>query len=134
MAKIPDSHSPIGPERRLYSRLECSELTALVRGNGEIACSVLDISLNGALLNLPEHATVRIGTRYQVEIPHAAGGGTISADVDMVYVQGSRAGCRFVEIEASSLDVLRELILSLAKPSDLDGSVDGETRHSESNN
>jgi len=87
---------------------------------------VLDISLNGALLNLAEDLSIRVGTRYQIEIPHTAGAGAISADVDMVYVQGCRAGCRFVEIDPTSLEVLRELILSLANPSDLDGPASDE--------
>jgi len=129
------SQSPVGAERRLYSRLTCGELTALLRNDRTVACRVLDISLNGALLNLPEDFTVRAGTRYEIEIPHTAGeGGTISADVALVYVQGCRAGCRFVEIDATSLEVLRELILSLANPSDLDGPSGDETLHLESNN
>jgi hypothetical protein len=134
LVKTTISQSPVGADRRLYSRLACGELTALLRSDHTIECQVLDISLNGALLNLTEGSSVRVGTCYQIEIPHTAGKGTISADVDMVYVQGCRAGCRFVEIDATSLEVLRELILSLANPSDLDGPAGDETLRIESNN
>jgi c-di-GMP-binding flagellar brake protein YcgR len=109
-------------DRRLFSRARCSETANLRQGDHVWTCVLIDISLNGVLFNAPEGLSPRSGDQFRLEIPVAAADAVIRADAVVVHVNAGRVGCRFADVDAGSIDQLRDMVLSLF---DLDGEQTG---------
>lgn len=86
-------------------------------------CQVIDISLKGVLLQLPEGAAPQAGMPCLVKLPLGAGAGDDGAEVmiamagELAHVEGPHAGviCRSIDLE--SITHLRRLIeVNLADP------------------
>jgi hypothetical protein len=100
-------------ERRLFSRVRCSLTATLRQGDGVWKCNVADISLNGALLELPQDLTIQSGDDVRLELIHPQTKKLALADAVVVHTKAGHAGCRFTEIDPESIERLRELLLWL---------------------
>ncbi len=105
------------PERRLFSRVACRQPASLQRGGDAWSCTLVDLSLNGALLDIPEDFATRAGERYRFHIPFFVGapeGAEVFADVIVVHARERSVGLRFEDVDPESMPHLRELILLFA--------------------
>jgi hypothetical protein len=106
-------------ERRLFSRFACCA-TAVLRQEGLAQTATLvDISLNGALLELPSGSDSWKHDRFQLEIAFGDRGAACVASAAVVHRRDNRLGCQFLDIEPDSIERLREMVLSLGKPDEL---------------
>ena len=78
---------------------------------------VLDLSLKGALITLPENAQVPAGMPCQLDVPLAETEDCISMTAGIAHVDGNRAGLLCRSIDLDSVTHLRRLIeLQLGDP------------------
>ena len=78
---------------------------------------MLDLSLKGALVTLPENATVPAGMPCQLTVPLAETGDHISMTAGVAHVDGNHAGLLCRSIDLDSVTHLRRLIeLQLGDP------------------
>ena len=105
-----------GSERRRFHRFPF-EAQALLRigSHSRIPCVLLDISLNGALLEVPNLASVpldnsrgELGLALRGEVNGTEV--TMSMDVNVVRILTERIACRFSEIDTKSFASLKLLI------------------------
>ncbi|MBV8037215.1 MAG: PilZ domain-containing protein [Pelomonas sp.] len=100
-------------ERRQFARVAFASGAELITTQEHLGCQVLDISLKGALLQLPEGTTPQIGMPCLVKLPLASGAPdapVIAMAGELAHVEGSLAGvlCRSIDLE--SITHLRRLI------------------------
>ncbi|MFT7722946.1 MAG: PilZ domain-containing protein [Roseateles sp.] len=103
-------------ERRQFARVAFAAGAELVTTQAHLHCQVIDISLKGVLLQLPEGAAPQPGMPCLVKLPlggAASGGGgepAIAMAGELAHVAGRHAGvqCRSIDIE--SITHLRRLI------------------------
>jgi hypothetical protein len=100
-------------ERRLFSRVRCSQTANLRHGDRVCQCNLLDVSLNGALFEVPPELTVQSGAEIKLEVVHPETNQLTIAEAIVVHVKSGRAGCRFTEIDSESIDNLREFVVWL---------------------
>jgi PilZ domain-containing protein len=80
-------------------------------------CSLVDLSLNGALLEFPTDLVACPADRYQLDVscfPSAPNGTVVSAEIVVVHARGQHVGVRFEEVDEESLSHIRKFILTLA--------------------
>ena len=98
------------PQRRLFTRIEFDKDVTLVLPSGKHACSLVDISLKGALLEraLPWDAT--LGMPCSLTIQLAEDGISIQMTGEVAHVEQERLGMRCLEIDLDSMTNLRRLV------------------------
>lgn len=104
-------------ERRHYVRVQFDAPALLTIATAAFSVHVLDLSLKGALVTLPENAMVPAGMPCQLTVPLAETGDHISMTAGVTHVDGKHAGllCRSIDID--SVTHLRRLIeLQLGDP------------------
>lgn len=74
---------------------------------------MVDVSLNGALLQSSLALTIRAGEIHQLEISQLFPQTTSSVEAEIIFVAKDRFGCKFLDVAPDSLEALRELILTL---------------------
>lgn len=105
---------PRSPERRRFHRFGF-EAQALLRigARARNPCKLLDLSLNGALIELDEPPAndYDVGT-LGLAIRGLVRGDTVtmSMDIEPVHIAGRQMGCRFVRIDLDSFASLKTLI------------------------
>ncbi len=103
-------------ERRRFHRFPFEAQALLRIGNqSRLPCVLLDISLNGALLEVPnlasvdlDHNTGELGLVVRGEVNGCEV--TMSMDVSVVRIRSERIACRFTEVDANSFSSLKGLI------------------------
>lgn len=80
--------------------------------SGEIEGRILDLSLNGALLERDGTAALRVGTRHAVTLAFD-GQPPFSGDAMLVRVDGDRIGIEFYDMDPRNFAVLSALINAL---------------------
>lgn len=103
-------------ERRRFHRFPFEAQALLRIGNhSRLPCVLLDISLNGALLEVPNLASINLeenlgelGLAVRGEVNGSEV--TISMDVTVVRIQAERLACRFIEVDVDSFASLKALI------------------------
>ena len=102
----------ISTERRQFARVAFAAGAGLITTQEHLQCQVLDISLKGVLLQLPEGHTPQAGMPCLVKLPLGAGDGdvVIAMAGELAHVEGGHAGvlCRSIDLE--SITHLRRLI------------------------
>ncbi len=97
-------------ERRDFSRIafHCpAELTA--RG-ATVRCELLDISLLGALIQVPAAARWSVGDACAIAVRLDQGSAVIRMTGEIVHVDGGALGVRCDEIDLDSIGHLRRLV------------------------
>lgn len=100
----------INTERRQFARVAFDVKAELITTQTALQAQVLDLSLKGALLQLPAASGVSVGTPCLLKLTLADGETAISMAGEIAHVHGDRAGmlCRSIDIE--SITHLRRLI------------------------
>jgi hypothetical protein len=98
------------PETRRFSRITFHRPGELVLASGSAACEVLDVSLKGALLEVPPGVAPAAGDRCTLEIRLDAGEAAIRMAGRVAHREGARVGIRCEEIDLESITHLRRLV------------------------
>lgn len=102
-------------DRRRFHRFPfAAEAILIVPGRGSLPCDLIDLSINGASVELEQSLEVGVGRsgvlglvlRGLVRNDQA----TIEGKVEAVWQLGNRLGCCFVEIDSDSFSHLKTLI------------------------
>ncbi|MEO6281558.1 PilZ domain-containing protein [Roseateles sp.] len=111
-------------ERRQFTRIAFAAGAELITTQAQLRCQVIDISLKGVLLQLPDGAAPQAGMPCLVKLPLGTGAGDEGAETviamagELAHVEGRHAGviCRSIDLE--SITHLRRLIeVNLGDPS-----------------
>lgn len=97
-------------ERRRFSRISFHRPADLDVRIAQGTCEVLDVSLRGALVELPVGFPANVGQPCTLAIRLDAGEATIRMEGEIVHREGSQAGIRCVEIDLESISHLRRLV------------------------
>ena len=99
-----------GDERRRFSRIAFHRPAELDVRVGQAACEVLDVSLKGALVEVPPTFRVHLGQPCTLVIRLDAGDARIRMEGEVVHREGAQVGVRCVEIDLESISHLRRLV------------------------
>ena len=106
-------------ERRQHSRIAFHSPAELVFADRSIDVVVLDLSLKGALVNLPTDTPIEHGAvcMLQVRLSEAEISANIRMETRVAHVEGDRAGLLCLTIDIDSVTHLRRLVeLNLGDP------------------
>lgn len=107
--------------RRRFSRIQFHRSAELVLGTDRVTVDVIDISLNGALLQVPPGFAGRSGQPCSLNIRLEPSESYIRMIGEMAHVEPGRVGMRREEIDLESMAHLRRLVeLNLGDPALLD--------------
>ena len=96
-------------ERRHFWRAHFRGEASLKQGNHTVPCLLDDISLKGALLEMPADAALTQGGQAQLLL-ELASGTAIVMQVTVVHIEGLQVGVRCDSIDIDSLTHLRRMI------------------------
>lgn len=99
-----------GNDKRRFSRIAFDADVVLIQNNKEWHSKLLDISLNGVLINTPAQWDAAIGEHFTLEIIFANGGNLISAQVAVAHSEKDHVGFRITNIDIESVSHLRRLV------------------------
>jgi len=96
-------------ERRHFWRTHFRGEASLKQGGRTLTCQLDDISLKGALLEMPDTTPVANGGQAELLL-ELASGTAIAMQVAVVHVEGHQVGVRCESIDIDSLTHLRRMI------------------------
>ena len=96
-------------ERRHFSRVGFDVAATLQSGAQGLEVQVRDLSLNGALLELPARAALTAKARCWLHVPLSAEV-EISMHLELVHLRDGLAGFHCLEIDIDSMSHLRRLV------------------------
>ncbi|MET0012523.1 MAG: PilZ domain-containing protein [Sedimenticola sp.] len=97
-------------ERRRFRRLVFDAPAHITGPDISADSRLIDISLKGALLSLPEDHTLEVGTPLEVEVVLDDGKVSIHMKTVIAHVQTGRIGLQCIHIDVESISRLRRLI------------------------
>jgi hypothetical protein len=100
-------------ERRQYSRIAFAAPAHLLLGEQVLRVEVLDLSLKGALLRLPDQADpghLAVGTAAVLDVPLDQSGQVIRMQATVAHLDDGRAGLLCRSIDVDSVSHLRRLV------------------------
>jgi hypothetical protein len=97
-------------ERRRFSRITFHRPADLDVRIGSGTCEVLDVSMKGALVEVPHGFPAHVGQACTLAIHLDAGDAAIRMEGEVVHREGSQVGIRCVEIDLDSIAHLRRLV------------------------
>ncbi|HET8538701.1 MAG TPA: PilZ domain-containing protein [Anaeromyxobacter sp.] len=97
-------------ERRRFSRIAFHRPADLDVRIAQGTCEVLDVSLKGALVEVPYGFPAHVGQRCTLVIRLDAGDVAIRMEGEIVHREGTQAGIRCVEIDLESISHLRRIV------------------------
>lgn len=104
-------------DRRRFTRIGFSATARLTTSLASIEVQLHDLSFSGAQIQLPLPGAVARGTLCALSVPLADGASRISMLVEVVQVDGNKAGLQCRGIDFESVAHLRRLIeLNLGDP------------------
>lgn len=104
-------------ERRQHSRIAFHAPARLVISGRPVDCVVLDLSLKGALIQLPTDAATESGTTCSLEVMLNEAEDAIEMTGRVTHREGQHAGIRCENIDLDSVTHLRRLVeLNLGDP------------------
>jgi len=98
------------PHRRVFTRIPFTANVELDFLPDKYACSLLDISLKGALVEQALHWSAGLGAPCSLSIELAEDGTAIHMTGEVAHVEGRRLGMRCTEIDLESMTRLRRLV------------------------
>ena len=112
----PKSHA-MPHERRNFTRVLFDAPALLTTGNGTLEVHVLDLSLKGALIEVPAGLALPCGAPCQLMVPLAATEKHIAMSAEVAHVGGLHLGLLCRSLDLDSVTHLRRLIeLQLGDP------------------
>jgi len=97
-------------ERRRFSRITFQRPAELEIRSRRTACELVDVSLKGALVEVPPELVTEKGTACSVSIHLDAGSATIRMEGEVAHREGRLVGVRCDEIDLESIAHLRRLV------------------------
>jgi hypothetical protein len=97
-------------ERRQFSRITFHRPAELDARASRVTCEVVDVSLKGALVEVPFSFRTHVGARCTLTIRLDAGDAVIRMEGEIAHRQGTLVGVRCVEIDLDSISHLRRLV------------------------
>jgi hypothetical protein len=97
-------------ERRRFQRIAFHRPATLRGRGGTTVCELLDISLNGALLEVPHAFAGKVGELAALEVRLAPRGAAILMEGEIVHRDPGRIGFRCEAIDLESIQHLRRLV------------------------
>lgn len=99
-------------DRRQYARIPFHGVASLQLRSAltGLRVKVMDLSLNGALLEVPEHVELFLGQTGTLNLQLGPAGNNICMVVELAYVRGQRVGCQCRNIDLESVTHLRRLV------------------------
>ena len=101
---------PPPDERRRFSRITFHRPAELDAVGERVACELLDVSLKGALVEVPLSSLARPGQPAALTIRLDAGDAVIRMTGQIVHREGTQVGMRCTEIDIDSIAHLRRLV------------------------
>jgi hypothetical protein len=101
---------PRAEERRRFSRIRFHRPAELDAHGERVSCELLDISLKGALFEIPATARAHVDEPATLTIRLDAGDATIRMSGRLVHREGVQVGLRCAEIDIDSIAHLRRLV------------------------
>lgn len=97
-------------EKRDYHRVpfKCDSQISIVGEN--YPCELIDISLRGVLLQLPEPRDIGLGSLCQIDIAFASCDIHLQFDAELVHREDDHYGFRIETLDVDSLSHLRRLL------------------------
>ena len=108
----------ITPDRRQFTRIPFSAEILMQSGNEEWTCNLLDISLNGMLVEPPHDMNINPNNPCAVAL-FLSDDVIINIRVRIRHTDADRWGLQFINIDVKSLQHLRHLLESHLQDSDL---------------
>jgi hypothetical protein len=96
--------------RRLFTRIPFEAEVVLGTRSGRHACSLVDISLKGALVEQAQPWDMASGEPCSLSVKLAADGTAIDMTGEVAHVEQNRLGLRCTEIDLDSVTNLRRLV------------------------
>ena len=113
---LPSLHA-MHHERRHFTRVLFDTSALLTTGTGTFEVHVLDLSLKGALVQVPANIALPSGAPCQLVVPLAAAGKHIAMSAEVAHVEGLHLGLLCCSMDLDSITHLRRLIeLQLGDP------------------
>jgi hypothetical protein len=100
----------LADERRRFSRITFHRPAELDAVGERVACELLDVSLKGALVEVPASAHARAGQPATLSIRLDAGDAVIRMKGQIVHREAAQVGLRCTEIDIDSIAHLRRLV------------------------
>jgi PilZ domain len=104
------SEVSMGDERRRFSRILFHRPAELDVRTGQFTCEVVDVSLRGAMVQVPHGFGMDAGAKCTLTIRLDAGESTIRMEGEIAHRQGTLVGVRCIEIDLDSITHLRRLV------------------------
>ena len=104
-----EKHKNIAKERRQYTRIPFSAEILMQSGNEEWTCNLLDISLNGMLVEPPGNININPNNPCAVAL-FLSDDVIINARVRIRHTAVDRWGLQYINIDVDSLQHLRHLL------------------------
>lgn len=99
-----------GDERRRFSRITFHRPAELDVRIARATCEVVDVSLKGALVEVPVAFRTHVGEKCTLTIRLDAGEAVIRMEGEIVHREGTLVGVRCLEIDLDSISHLRRLV------------------------
>ncbi|MCU7938055.1 MAG: PilZ domain-containing protein [gamma proteobacterium symbiont of Bathyaustriella thionipta] len=96
-------------EKRHFSRVPFISSVNILFDDKSIECGLLDISLKGLLIELPDTFTIKKNTRYSLTLILSEKV-IISMQAKLVHEEANHYGLEWVDIDIGSLTILRRLL------------------------
>ncbi len=104
-------------ERRHFVRVMFAAQAQLACGGVVLDVHMLDVSLKGALISLPEGARVVLHSRCSLVLPLTSSTGHIAMEVEVTHIEKNQLGLLCLNSDIDSVTHLRRLIeLQLGDP------------------
>ncbi|MCK5262905.1 MAG: PilZ domain-containing protein [Gammaproteobacteria bacterium] len=113
-----ENHKNNGVERRQYQRIPFHAEIMMQSGNVEWTCNLLDISLNGMLVEPPRNIKINPNKPCAVAL-FLSDDVIINARARIKHTSDDRWGLQYINIDTESLEHLRHLLESILKDSNL---------------
>lgn len=97
-------------EKRRFSRIAFDANVLLSKEGREWRTAMLDISLNGMLVEMPSEWEAVVGEPLTAEVLFADAGPVVTAEVTVAHQEGNRIGLQVRNIDVDSVAHLRRLV------------------------
>lgn len=103
------TNSISGNEKRHFSRVPFISSVHILFDEKDVECGLLDISLKGLLIELPENFTINKNTLYSLTLVLSEKV-IISMQAKLIHSEANHYGLEWVDIDIDSLTILRRLL------------------------
>jgi len=96
-------------EQRIFSRINFDAQTTIMSNDQEWKTTLLDISLKGALVTMPDNWNAEIGSTFNLKITLSEDT-TISMEATVAHIENEHIGFHCVHIDLESITHLRRIV------------------------